>query len=360
MEERRLFYVACTRARQRLVVTAVASPDDDGRAAVAVPRRARASHERHLLGRPVAAAVDGRPGGRAAPHRRRPRAARAAARRPRRAGSPGWPASASGSGRWCRSADPADLVGHPRRHPLRRAGARPADQPVTLSASALDVAAGLPGPVVPRARGRRHARASTAAQGFGHVVHALAERVAKGELSGDPAHVDELMAHVDAVWDRLDFRTPWSGSRERERGPRRAGPLRRLARHARRPHAARHRARSFAPRSTLPDGQQVAALRLRRPARGRRRRPGRRGRPQDRQVPADRSRGRRAPAARPLPVRRRERRRRRPARRRRARREPGGAELVHLRKASRGAVKTQAPAAAGARTPTAPRSSRSS
>src|SRR6478609_8831966 len=29
-EERRLFYVACTRARQRLVVTAVASPDDEG------------------------------------------------------------------------------------------------------------------------------------------------------------------------------------------------------------------------------------------------------------------------------------------------------------------------------------------
>ena len=30
VEERRLFYVACTRARERLVVTAVASPEDDG------------------------------------------------------------------------------------------------------------------------------------------------------------------------------------------------------------------------------------------------------------------------------------------------------------------------------------------
>ncbi len=30
MEERRLFYVACTRARQRLVVTAVASAEDEG------------------------------------------------------------------------------------------------------------------------------------------------------------------------------------------------------------------------------------------------------------------------------------------------------------------------------------------
>ena len=30
LEERRLFYVAATRARERLVVTAVASPDDEG------------------------------------------------------------------------------------------------------------------------------------------------------------------------------------------------------------------------------------------------------------------------------------------------------------------------------------------
>src|SRR3978361_1086669 len=30
LDERRLFYVACTRARQRLVVTAVASSEDDG------------------------------------------------------------------------------------------------------------------------------------------------------------------------------------------------------------------------------------------------------------------------------------------------------------------------------------------
>ena len=30
VEERRLFYVACTRAREQLVVTAVASPEDDG------------------------------------------------------------------------------------------------------------------------------------------------------------------------------------------------------------------------------------------------------------------------------------------------------------------------------------------
>ena len=64
----------------------------------------------------------------------------------------------------------------------------------------------------------------------------------------------------------------------------------RLARPARRPHGARHRGRGSTPRSTLPDGQAVAAARLRRPARARRRRPGRGRRPQDRQVPAHRQR----------------------------------------------------------------------
>jgi RecB family exonuclease len=53
---------------------------------------------------------------------------------------------------------------------------------------------------------------SSTAQGFGIIVHALADRIAKGEL--DPA--DDLMALVDRVWDRMSFRTPWSGDRERE------------------------------------------------------------------------------------------------------------------------------------------------
>ena len=49
-----------------------------------------------------------------------------------------------------------------------------------------------------------------AGQGFGQLLHAMAERVAKGELASGPGAVDELMGHVDAVWDRLGFRTPWS------------------------------------------------------------------------------------------------------------------------------------------------------
>ena len=46
---------------------------------------------------------------------------------------------------------------------------------------------------------------------LGQVLHALAERVAHGEL---PAEVDPLMAEVEAIWDRLAFRTPWSRQRE--------------------------------------------------------------------------------------------------------------------------------------------------
>ena len=50
-EERRLFYVACTRARERLVVTAVASPEDEGEQ----PSRFLTElgvEVRHLQGRP--------------------------------------------------------------------------------------------------------------------------------------------------------------------------------------------------------------------------------------------------------------------------------------------------------------------
>src|SRR3546814_3982599 len=87
--------------------------------------------------------------------------------------------------------------------------------PICLSASALTAIAECP------ARGflEREAggsMAATSAQGFGLVVHAIAERVAREELSADPADVDQLMEHVDQVWDRLSFRTPWSGRRERE------------------------------------------------------------------------------------------------------------------------------------------------
>lgn len=62
------------------------------------------------------------------------------------------------------------------------------------------------------------------AAGVGQVVHALAERVARGDVladADDPAQVDavveELMGSVDAMWGRMSFRTPWSSALERRR-----------------------------------------------------------------------------------------------------------------------------------------------
>ena len=112
LEERRLFYVACTRARERLVVTAVASADDDGEQPsrfldeLGVPVGA-------VTGRPAAAAVDGRPGQRAPAYRRRPHDDRAAPRPRPRAAWPGSPARPAAPVRWC-----------PR--PTRRPGGAPA------------------------------------------------------------------------------------------------------------------------------------------------------------------------------------------------------------------------------------------
>ena len=48
------------------------------------------------------------------------------------------------------------------------------------------------------------------------MVHALADRISRGELPADPEDLDSLLAHVDQVWDQITFRTPWAKGRERE------------------------------------------------------------------------------------------------------------------------------------------------
>jgi RecB family exonuclease len=54
---------------------------------------------------------------------------------------------------------------------------------------------------------------STSAQGFGSVVHALAEAVATGAV---PADVDSLMQQLDEVWSSLPFDAAWQRDREHE------------------------------------------------------------------------------------------------------------------------------------------------
>jgi superfamily I DNA/RNA helicase/RecB family exonuclease len=220
-DERRLFYVACTRARRRLVVTAVASTDDEGEQPSRFLAELYPDDDRHRIihvpGRPVRplslaglvaelrrTAADER-----TPEPLRDAAAVRLARltREHRAGSVRVP-----------GADPATWWGthawSQGDHPLR-----PLDEPVVVSASALTSLATCPAQwFLDREAGAE--RATTQAQGFGNVVHALADRIGRGDepTTGRTRSevVDSLMTHVDEVWGQIPFRTPWSGGRERE------------------------------------------------------------------------------------------------------------------------------------------------
>ena len=240
LEERRLFYVACTRARERLVVTAVRRADDDGE---------QPSRFLDELGRaPSCTSSGGRPrplslAGLVAELRRTladPDDLRAAARRPPPAGWPGWPARPSAAGRWC-PRPTRRPGGAPGRPAGRSSRVRDPDQPVPVSASVLDALMVCPTQWFLSREAGGVARAHQSAN-LGQLVHALAERVAERRARRPaPTTSTVLMAHVDEVWDRLEFRTPWSKAREHERVRGRAGPLPGLA-------PRQHRARCSAPR----------------------------------------------------------------------------------------------------------------
>ncbi len=246
-EERRLFYVASTRARQRLVVTAVQSTEEDG------DQPSRFLNE---LGVPVAP-VRGRPArplsmtGLVAELRRvagdasDPALQRAAAARlaklavARDHGDPLVP-----------QADPANWWGtRSRSHsdrPLREL-----EQPLSLSASALDGLVNCP----TRWFLDREAAGSagqTFAQGFGLVVHALADAVGKGEVTD----ASELVAHVEKIWDQLVFETPWA--KEKQRAEVREVIRRFVEWHNGRPSRSYLASeQSIEAAVTLPDGEQV-------------------------------------------------------------------------------------------------------
>jgi superfamily I DNA/RNA helicase/RecB family exonuclease len=220
-DERRLFYVACTRARKRLVVTAVASTDDDGEQ----PSRFLSELYPHDEGHRVTH-VEGRP--------RRPLSlAGLVAELRRTAADPKTPeplrdAAAARLARLTRE-HRAGIVRVPGADPATWWGTaawssgdqplRPADEPVVISASALTSLTLCPAQwFLNREAGAE--RATTQAQGFGNVVHALADRIGRGvePIDGRTRSdvVDALMCHVDEVWGQIPFRTPWSSGRERE------------------------------------------------------------------------------------------------------------------------------------------------
>jgi RecB family exonuclease len=209
-EERRLFYVACTRARSRLVVTAVASAEDDGEqpsrflSELGVPvekvegRPARPLSLAGLVSelRRTVADPDTAPGLRAAAARRLARlAGETVHERP-----------------LAPQADPSAWWG--TRSATRSVRpVRDPDQPVPVSASMLEAVMVCPARwfLTTEAGGAGAAHQSA---NIGQLVHALAQRVASGEAEPD---LDLLMRQVDDVWGRLHFRTPWSAAREHER-----------------------------------------------------------------------------------------------------------------------------------------------
>ena len=137
---------------------------------------------------------------------------------------------------------------------------RPSGEAVRLTASALTSIEECPAKwFLEREAGGE--RATTQGQGFGKVVHVLADRIGREGPPVDPGAVDlvveELMTHLDEVWAEIPFRTPWSAAREREDA--RAALTRFLAWHAR-PGARTVVGTEEEVRAsvTLPDGSEVA------------------------------------------------------------------------------------------------------
>lgn len=207
-EERRLFYVACSRARERLMVTAVASGNDEGDQ----PSRFVAELHAHLAGSAVPSLPD-------ALHRPlRTLSVRGAIAELRRLGASDDPGTRD------RAADllarlatqPAGRAAHPDRWwgivprsestvpirdpeaPLRLSGS----QLVTLDKCSLQWFGDH------EAKG---SRATSSAQGFGSIVHAIVADVLDSGVEPDAA---VLARHLDEVWDALGY-APWVSGREK-------------------------------------------------------------------------------------------------------------------------------------------------
>ncbi|MER6200302.1 ATP-dependent DNA helicase [Streptomyces sp. NPDC001586] len=210
-EERRLFYVAATRARDRLVVTAVKAPADDG------DQPSRFLTELGVTPKDVT----GRP--------RRPLAVPALVAELRATtvdpdASPALrDAAARRLARLAALTDDDDRPLVPAAHPQRWWGLyeptrssvplRDRDRPVALSGSALEQLANTCSLQWFLGREVKADTPSTAAQGFGNVVHVLADEVASGRT---PADLAVLMERLDSVWDALAFDAPWKSRQEKD------------------------------------------------------------------------------------------------------------------------------------------------
>ncbi|WP_406399781.1 UvrD-helicase domain-containing protein [Streptomyces sp. NBC_00879] len=209
-EERRLFYVAATRARERLVVTAVKAPADDGDQ----PSRFLTElgvEPKDITGRPrrplaVAALVAELRATTVDPQASpvlRDAAARRLARLAALTDDEGQPlVPAAHPFRWWGLYEPTHS-----RLPLRDR-----NEPLTLSGSALDQLANTCALQWFLGREVKADAPATAAQGFGNVVHVLADEVASGQT---PADLAVLMERLDSVWNALVFDAPWKSRQEK-------------------------------------------------------------------------------------------------------------------------------------------------
>lgn len=210
-EERRLFYVAATRARERLVVTAVKAPADDGdqpsrfltelgvepKDVTGRPRRPLSVAA--LVAELRATTVDPR-----VSETLREAAALRLARLAVLSDEDGRPLVPSAHPyRWWGMFEPTES-----KVPLRNR-----DQPVVLSGSALDQLANTCALQWFLGREVKADAPATAAQGFGNVVHVLADEVASGRT---PADLDVLMERLDSVWNALAFDAPWKSEQEKQ------------------------------------------------------------------------------------------------------------------------------------------------
>ena len=205
-EERRLFYVACSRARSRLVVTAVASGSDEGEQ----PSRFVTELAVHL-GASALPEAEGRP--------HQTLSLRGAIGQLRRLGE-----STDDPDVRARVAQllarlavhPAGVAAHPDRWwgtaaPTQAdTPVRDPDEPLRLSGSQLNSLSqcALQWFASHEAKGER---GTTSAQGFGSIVHAIAAEIVRTASDPDPA---VWAPYLDAVWSDLGL-VPWVSARER-------------------------------------------------------------------------------------------------------------------------------------------------
>jgi len=209
-EERRLFYVAVTRARERLVVSAVDSGEDDGErpsrfldelgvpSVMVAHRPTRPLSIAGLTASLRAACVDpdSSPQLRQDAVRRLARLAQAADQ----SGRPLVPAAHPGSWWGIGSVSAAPEPLHAPEQPVRLSGS---------SVSRLEEC-----PLRWFLEHEVHAdTARSAALGFGSVVHVLADGVGRGDV---PADLDVLMERLDRVWSGLAFEARWQSDQQRD------------------------------------------------------------------------------------------------------------------------------------------------